>query len=461
MRNVIDPKQASLSKRIRYVSFLLAFVIVLAACAGGGDEPSAQEPTSTPIPTAPAVARPRYTVQRGTVQESLEFTGRWQPRDQLELSFEVDGTVRRVEVRRDDTVNVGQLLADLQIEQLEEQLQDAQISLENAQNALESESEGTTQSIESAELQVFNAQLALQRHLDSPPTNSVRNALDAIDQAEHRLENAHINYNEAISEHGAGGANAVDSAYEELISAQDALDDARFSYTESATSAGSAWTSWENTRIDRENDLVLAQQDLDRARQNATDGSGDLRSQQLTIERLQQDIARSTLISTIDGVVLEVNVQPGDSVQAFSGVITIGVPEPLEAIANIPIGDAQRLSIGLVGVCQAINEPETAVQCAVRQIPASARDADQTTRIAASLGDIPQGTIIQVTMPLQVRENTLWLPPAAIRTFQNRTFVVLETPDGPRSIDVQIGLQTDDRVEILAGVEEGDVVQGP
>jgi hypothetical protein len=64
-------------------------------------------------------------------------------------------------------------------------------------------------------------------------------------------------------------------------------------------------------------------------------------------------------------------------------------------------------------------------------------------------------------MPLQVRENTLWLPPAAIRTFQNRTFVVLETPDGPRSIDVQIGLQTDDRVEILAGVEEGDVVQGP
>jgi hypothetical protein len=26
---------------------------------------------------------------------------------------------------------------------------------------------------------------------------------------------------------------------------------------------------------------------------------------------------------------------------------------------------------------------------------------------------------------------------------------------------VQIGLQTDDRVEILTGVEEGDVVQGP
>jgi hypothetical protein len=38
---------------------------------------------------------------------------------------------------------------------------------------------------------------------------------------------------------------------------------------------------------------------------------------------------------------------------------------------------------------------------------------------------------------------------------------VLETPDGPRSVDVQIGLQTDDRVEITAGVQEGDVIQGP
>jgi hypothetical protein len=64
-------------------------------------------------------------------------------------------------------------------------------------------------------------------------------------------------------------------------------------------------------------------------------------------------------------------------------------------------------------------------------------------------------------MALQVRENVLWLPPAAIRTFQNRTFVVLQTPDGPRTVDVQIGLQTDERVEIVSGVEEGDIVEAP
>jgi hypothetical protein len=118
----------------------------------------------------------------------------------------------------------------------------------------------------------------------------------------------------------------------------------------------------------------------------------------------------------------------------------------------------------MVGTCQVMNRPETAVQCAVRQIPLSNQDADQTTRVAASLDQIAQladNQLVEVKMPLQVRQNVLWLPPAAIRTFQNRTFVVLQMPDGPRSVDVQIGLRTDERVEIISGVQAGDVVEGP
>ncbi len=114
----------------------------------------------------------------------------------------------------------------------------------------------------------------------------------------------------------------------------------------------------------------------------------------------------------------------------------------------------------MVGVCQVVNQPDTAVQCVVRRLPLSAQDADQTTRIAATLPDVAEGQLIDVQMPLQVSHDVLWLPPAAIRTFQNRTFVVLQTPDGPRRVDIEIGLQTDDRVEITSGLNEGDVVIG-
>jgi multidrug efflux pump subunit AcrA (membrane-fusion protein) len=64
-------------------------------------------------------------------------------------------------------------------------------------------------------------------------------------------------------------------------------------------------------------------------------------------------------------------------------------------------------------------------------------------------------------MPLQVSKNVLWLPPAAVRTFQNRTFVLLQTPDGQKVVDVTVGLKTDDRWEIKSGVNEGDIVVGP
>ena len=130
-------------------------------------------------------------------------------------------------------------------------------------------------------------------------------------------------------------------------------------------------------------------------------------------------------------------------------------------VEKTAITDAQKMSVGTVGVCQVLNHPETAVQCVVRRIPSTSKEADQTTRIAASLDNVASDQLIEVQMPLQVSKDVLWLPPSAIRTFQNRTFVVVQTADGPRSFDVTLGLQTTDRVEIKSGVNEGDVAIGP
>lgn len=442
-------------------AFLVASIgILLAACTGQtpSADPAAQNgaPTSTPIPTLPALAPTTYTVQRGDVTDLLEFQGRWLPRDQNALGFETGGIARRVLVRRGDTVTAGQLLADLDITDLEDSLASALLDLENARAAAADDS-GSVNSIVDAELSLANANLALESTRNNSPWQQSQNAQISLQAAQRQLEQAQRAYDDAISR-PENPASTVDQAYQALLGAQEGLRSAQIS----VGAAGQAWANYQVQIEQAENAVREAEIRLERARTSASssEATQTLQTAQLRVDQLRADIARSSLYAPIDGVVLEVAIQPGDQATAYDTVITVGRPQPLEAIANVTYADAQKMGVGLVGVCHVLNQPETAVQCIVRRLPLTASDADQTVRVAATLPDVPAGQIIQIAMPLETRANVLWLPPEAIRTFQNRIFVVLQTPEGQRRADIQIGLQTDERVEILSGVSEGDVVIG-
>jgi HlyD family secretion protein len=426
--------------------------------ANNGNAGNQQVATSTPIPTAPSVARPTFLVQRGDVQEDLTFTGRWQPRDQTQIAFQIAGTVRRVNVKRGDTVTTGQLLADYQITQLEDQLATAKLSLETAKANLAAGDVGSVSSVADAEIGLANAKLNLEKTKQGSPWPQVASAKLSVESAKDTLASAQRAYDDAISRPN-NQPSAIDSAYDALVRAQNGLKSAQNSYD----SAAQNWSQYQFQIASAENALIQAELGLEKARRGGADPAKAqaVTSAQLNVSQIEANIKQSSLYAPSDGEVLEVNIKPGDAPKAFDTVIVIGKPEPKEAVASLAIGDAQKLSVGLVGVCQVVNRADTAVQCVVRRIPLSAREADQTTRVAASLEGLTTGQLIEVTMPLQVRTNVLWLPPTAVRTFQNRTFVVLQTPDGQRVVDVEVGLRTEVRVELKSGVKEGDVVIGP
>lgn len=439
---------------------MLILALLIGACAPGGgvgnNPPEvAQLPTATPFPTAPAAARTTYIVQRGTVSDNLEFRGRWLPRDQMQLSFEVAGTVRAVNVQRDDTVTAGTLLADLQITDLENQLASQELSLQTAQRRLDSGGDTDENSVDSAAFQLANSKLTLQSNVAGLPWTSVEDAKVAVTDAERSIENAERTYNDLVSRPDSSPTQ-VDSAYEALKDARDGLEQRKRAYHDAVV------RYYQSTIqiTQQENNILQNELNLERAIEGG--GNPDLveavQSAQLSVDQTRQKILQSSLYAPIDGVVLEITIKPGDAVQAFTAVITIAIPEPKEASASLAFNDIQRLAVGQVGTCNVVNQAETKVACIIRKLPTSNRDADQTVRVAASLENIQNGQLIEIEMPLEVAENALWLPPEAVNEFQNRTFVVLLTPEGERVRDVEIGLQTDDRVEIKSGLEERDEV---
>ena len=90
-------------------------------------------------------------------------------------------------------------------------------------------------------------------------------------------------------------------------------------------------------------------------------------------------------------------------------------------------------------------------------------DMDQRTHILLlEPGELELrvGDLVKVTVLVEQSLDTFWLPPAAIRTFEGRRFVMVRIEDKLRKVDVKLGIEGEDRVEILEGLEEGQIVEG-
>jgi len=395
-----------------------------------------------------------YVVQRGEVQDILSFTGQWLPRDQQIMFFPISGTIQSVNVEVGDSVSIGTVLANYGVADLQEALDEAQLVLDTIESSVTSGE--TANPVLDSQFALASAKLNLQQTLDAIPGTSIVAAKLGLEQAQVALENAERNYNNVIG-NPSNEPGAVDGAYQALQAAKAGVVGAQNSYWGAAQS----FNLYQYSIIAAENGLLQTEISYENVLQQAASSGPDsiLQEAQAEIDRLTAEIAQSSLISPLDGVVLDINVSRGDEITPFQDVMTLALPEPLEVFVNMSAEDSQRLQVGEIGICAAAGRPETAVQCIVRQIPSG--NGSGAIRIAASLTDVAQNEIIVVSMPVGVSEDTLWLPPQAIRTFQSRAFVIVQTPSGDETVDITLGLRTSERVEILSGLNEGDIVIAP
>jgi len=102
---------------------LAAFAFTLAAC--GHDEPAA-------TPAAPRAVR-AVSVESGSAEAPIIASGLLATRDEAQLSFKTGGVVRRIAVRAGDGVKAGQVLAEIELAEVDAGLAQARAAYEKAE----------------------------------------------------------------------------------------------------------------------------------------------------------------------------------------------------------------------------------------------------------------------------------------------------------------------------------------
>jgi len=215
--------------------------------------------------------------------------------------------------------------------------------------------------------------------------------------------------------------------------------------------------SYESELFLRSAQVDLAQLDLDEAMMSVNDST--------------KVLSDSQLIAPFDGKLLSLNVEDGKEVTGYKPTAVIANVDELEVSADSKSDITGKITEKMQATIRA-TDPASSIQPqngTIRRLPYSfggvssdAESNDKTTRISMDIA--PQqagfklGDLVRVTVVLQKKDDVLWLPPAAIRTYEGRNFVVVKSGAIQQRIDVKLGIQQEDKVEILDGLQEGMVV---
>jgi RND family efflux transporter, MFP subunit len=189
------------------------------------------------------------------------------------------------------------------------------------------------------------------------------------------------------------------------------------------------------------------------------------------LDALDAQVAQARVFSPADGTIIAA-INVGRNVTPETPAFVLGDPKQLEVIASLDASkgdqEVKEMFEGMPVTITPDANTDVKLTGTIRQLPSPyGTGASDEGAIHVALDSPPSASTYQsgdkvtVVVQLASKEGALWLPPDAIRSAGGRTFVIINSNSGPKRVDVEIGLQTRDMVEIISGLEEGQVVVGP
>ena len=192
-----------------------------------------------------------------------------------------------------------------------------------------------------------------------------------------------------------------------------------------------------------------------------------LEKQRLAVRYLEQKVAAGTITAPYDGVIQRVQIRVSELIREYDPVIVLSDPRELEMRMPIDQDQFYEIDLNMEAEVKTGTEEWTPVRIVQTthinpRLDASANREEFFVHLAfldesrtLRLNDRAPGRIV-----LLRHDDALVIPSAALREFGDRDYVRVSDDGVRREVDVRVGIHTGTHVEIVAGLEEGELVIG-
>jgi len=353
------------------------------------------------------------TVERGDLARSVVATGKIEPLAKVEVKSKASGIVEKIFADYGDRVKQGQVLVELDKEQLRARVAEARANLQAAEAAVES------------------AQATYERNVVDAQGPDVP-FLKSTAERQRKLQ------------------------IEGLVSTA-VSEDAEKTYQLAL-----------NKQLSAQRNVAVSRAEVARAK-------AQVAQMQAALDNADEDFRNSTIVSPMDGLVLSRDVEVGDAVSSIlilgsqaTNIMTLGDVSEVYVKGKVDESDISKVYMGQPARISVESLKDKKFMGKVTKISPLGVEKDNVTTFEVRVsiqnptGELKANMSANAEIILEEKHKVLMVPEAAVIYDKDRhTF--LETPDpgsktGRRKLSAKLGISNGVKTELIEGLKEGQQV---
>ena len=215
--------------------------------------------------------------------------------------------------------------------------------------------------------------------------------------------------------------------------------------------------------VNRDHPNLMAQQDLDTAQANALTTAAAIAAAKANFEKYQAMVGYTQITAPFDGVITHRYADPGTLIDA-QGKPLVRVSDNYRLRLDFPVTVDYAKDVHL-GDPVAVRVDSLNGKTFTGIISRFTHEVDDNTRTMITEIEVPNpnlelipGMYATVVLKVAQRPQALAIPIEAVAGEKNPTVLVINRAGQIEERAVQLGLETPDKYEVLAGLREGDLV---